>query len=107
MELAREAIASGTEVVTTTIVRDNSGNVIQRLTDGALTTYRWDYGNRLIAIGYNNATTSYAYDAFGNRVSQITATTTTLYPSKFYTVASSTGSGAKFSTTTELIFGND
>ena len=38
---------------------------------------------------------------------QIAATSTTAYPFKWYSVASSTGSGAQFATTTEYIFNND
>jgi RHS repeat-associated protein len=53
------------------------------------------------------ATTTYGYDAFGARVLQIGTSTTTLYPFKWYSIASSTGSGAKFSTTTELVFNGD
>jgi RHS repeat-associated protein len=53
------------------------------------------------------ATTTYGYDAFGSRVFQSTATTTTLYPFKWYSVASSTGTGAKYATTTEYIFNGD
>jgi hypothetical protein len=45
-------------VVTTTFNFDNNGNVIQKLTDGVLTTYQWDYANRLIALGVNNASTT-------------------------------------------------
>src|SRR5260370_33322115 len=53
------------------------------------------------------ATTTYGYDAFGSRVFQSTGTTTTLYPMKWYSVASSTGTGAKYATTTEYIFNGD
>src|SRR5215471_20470856 len=52
-------------------------------------------------------TTTYGYDAFGSRVFQSTATTTTLYPFKWYSVASSTGTGAKYATTTEYVFNGD
>jgi len=48
-------------------------------------------------------TTTYGYDAFGSRVFQSTATTTTLYPFKWYSVASSTGTGAKYATTTDSL----
>jgi YD repeat-containing protein len=92
---------------TTTYSYDNNGNLIQKTTDGTTTTYVWDYANRLIALGSGGATTTYGYDAFGSRVFQSTATTTFIYPSKWYSVASSTGSGAKFSTTTEYVFNGD
>ena len=65
------------------------------------------YANRLIALGFQGATTTYGYDAFGSRVFQSTATTTTLYPFKWYSVASSTGTGAKYATTTEYVFNGD
>jgi YD repeat-containing protein len=54
------------------------------------------YANRVIAIGAGGATTTYAYDAFGQRVLQTGTTTTYLYPFKWYSVASSTGTGAKY-----------
>ena len=85
----------------------NNGNVTQKTTDGTNTTYVWDYANRLIALGSSGATTTYGYDAFGARVLQTTATTTTLYPSKWFSVASSTGSGAAYATTTEFVFSGD
>jgi hypothetical protein len=98
-------IATG--LSTSTFQFDNNGNVIQKLTDGVLTTYQWDYANRLIALGVNNASTTYGYDAFGARVLQIGTSTTTIYPVKWYSVASSTGTGAKYSTTTEFMFNGD
>ena len=67
----------------------------------------WDYANRLIALGSGGATTTYGYDAFGSRVFQTTATSTTIYPFKWYSVASSTGSGATYATTTEYVFNGD
>ena len=53
------------------------------------------------------ATTTYGYDAFGSRVFQSAGTTTNLYPFKWYSVASSTGTGAKYATTTEYVFNGD
>src|SRR5215475_10788318 len=86
---------------TTTFTYDNNGNVTQKTTDGTTTTYVYDYANRLTALGVLGATTTYAYDAFGQRVLQTGTTTTHLYPFKWYSVASSTGTGAKFATTTD------
>jgi uncharacterized protein RhaS with RHS repeats len=40
-------------------------------------------------------------------VSQTGTTTTYFYPFKWYSVASSTGSGAKFATTTDYVFNGD
>src|SRR6266540_3812854 len=98
-------IANG--LSTSTFQFDNNGNVIQKLTDGVLTTYQWDYANRLIALGVNNASTTYGYDAFGARVLQIGTSTTNIYPVKWFSIASSTGSGAKYATTTEYVFNGD
>jgi YD repeat-containing protein len=95
-------IANG--LSTTTYAYDNNGNLIQKTTDGVSSTYQWDYANRLVALGFNNATTSYAYGAFGNRVSRTTGTTTFRYPNKFFSVASSTGTEAKYATTTDYVF---
>src|SRR5215470_17002912 len=98
-------IANG--VSTSTFTYDNNGNLAQKTTDGVITTYVYDYANRLIALGSQGAATTYGYDAFGSRVFQSTATTTTLYPFKWYSVASSTGAGAKYATTTEYVFNGD
>jgi RHS repeat-associated protein len=98
-------IANG--LSTTTFTYDNNGNVTQKTTDGTTTTYVYDYANRLTALGAGGATTTYAYDAFGQRVLQTGTTTTYLYPLKWYSVASSTGSGAKFATTTDYLFNGD
>ena len=56
------------------------------------------------SAGLWRRTTTYGYDAFGSRVFQTTATSTTIYPFKWYSVASSTGSGATYATTTEYVF---
>ena len=69
--------------------------------------YVWNYANRLTALGVGGATTTYAYDWAGNRASQTGTTTTYLYPFKWYSVASSTGTGAKFATTTDFVFNGD
>jgi RHS repeat-associated protein len=61
----------------------------------------------LTALGAGGATTTYGYDAFGQRVFQTGTITTYLYPFKWYSVASSTGSGAKFATTTDYVFNGD
>jgi hypothetical protein len=98
-------IANG--LSTTTFTYDNNGNVTQKTVDGTTTTYVYDYANRLTALGVLGATTTYAYDAFGQRVLQTGTTTTYLYPFKWYSVASSTGTGAKFATTTDYVFNGD
>jgi RHS repeat-associated protein len=75
----------------------------------ATTSYAYDYANRLIAILYNNATTTqFGYDAFGQRVFQIIATTsTTTYPFKFFSIASTTKGTNNFATSTEYVFNGD
>jgi RHS repeat-associated protein len=98
-------IANG--LSTTTFSYDADGNVTQKTVDGTTTTYIYDYANRLTALGVLGATTTYAYDAFGQRVLQTGTTTTYLYPFKWYSVASSTGSGAKFATSTDYVFNGD
>jgi uncharacterized protein RhaS with RHS repeats len=96
---AATQIANG--VSTSTFSYDNDGNLIQKTVDGTTTTYVYDYANRLTALGVGGATTTYGYDAFGARVLQTGTSTTTIYPFKWYSVASSTGTGAKYSTTTD------
>src|SRR6516165_10331895 len=98
-------IANG--LSTSTFTYDNNGNVTQKTTDGTTTTYVYDYANRLIALGVGGATTTYGYDAFGQRVLQTGTTSTYIYPFKWYSVASSTGTGAKYATTTEYLFNGD
>jgi RHS repeat-associated protein len=73
----------------------------------ATTTYTYDYANRLTALFAGGATTTYGYDAFGSRMFQVGTTTTTIYPFKWYSVASSTETGAKYSTTTSYMFSGD
>jgi YD repeat-containing protein len=101
----------GNGTATTTYAYDNNGNLTSAGTGTATTSYSYDYANRLIAILYNNATTSsYGYDAFGQRVYQISASTsagTTTYPFKFYSVTSTTKSSTNYATSTEYVFNGD
>jgi RHS repeat-associated protein len=94
-------IANG--LSTTTYAYDNNGNLISRGTGTATTTYTYDYANRLISLFAGGATTTYVYDAFGQRVLQAGTSTSTIYPFKWYSVASSTNS----STSTDYIFNGD
>src|SRR6266851_3531214 len=61
--------------------------------------------------GYANSdavTTTYGYDAFGARVYQIVATTSTsTYPFKFFSVSSTTKSSTNWATSTEYFFNGD
>jgi hypothetical protein len=90
---------------TTTYTYDNNGNVTAV---GTTTFYTYDYQNRLtqsdIRVGNATTTTTYAYGPSGNRVSQTAASTTFIYPNKFYSVASSTGTGARYATTTDYVY---
>ena len=62
-------------VSTTTYAYDANGNLVQKSVGGTVTTYLWDYLNRLLAVGSGGATTTFGYDASGARVFQSTATT--------------------------------
>jgi RHS repeat-associated protein len=97
----------GNGLSTTTYGYDNDGNLTSAGNGTATTTYSYDYANRLISLFAAGATTTYGYDAFGSRVLQTGTTTTYIYPSKFYSIASSTLSGAKYATTTEYVLNGD
>ncbi len=62
-------VANG--ISTSTYAYDNDGNLIQKTTDGVVTSYMYDYTSRLIVLGVAGATTTYGYDAFGARVLQL------------------------------------
>jgi RHS repeat-associated protein len=97
----------GSPAGTTTYAYDNNGNLTSSGNGTATTTYSYDYANRLTSVFAGGATTTYGYDAFGNRVLQTGTSTTYIYPSKWYSIASSTVTGAKYSTTTEYVFNGD
>ena len=62
-----DAVTSvGNGLSTTTYGYDNNGN----LTQAGGWSYMWDYLNRMLASGFNNSTTTFAYDEFGSRVIQ-------------------------------------
>ena len=74
---------------------DNNGNLtsIAVGTSTPVSSYTWDYNNRMTQSVGNNATTTYAYDYTGQRVKMTVATTssaTTYYPSKYYNITGST-----------------
>jgi YD repeat-containing protein len=100
------SIGNGT--ATTTYTYDNNGNLTSSGNGTATTTYTYDYANRLTGLFAGGATTSYGNDAFGARVYQIVATTSTsTYLFKFYSVASTTKSATNYATTTEYVFNGD
>src|SRR6266571_2560544 len=99
-------IANG--LSSTTYAYDNNGNLTSAGNGSATTTYTYDFANRLTALFSLGATTSYGYDAFGARVYQIIATTSTsTYPFKFFSVASTTKSSNNYATSTEYVFNGD
>ena len=67
----------------------------------------WDYLNRMLAIGYNNSTTTYAYDPSGARVLQTSTTSTTYYPNKYYSFTSTKIGANTYATTTNYIWNGD
>jgi RHS repeat-associated protein len=98
----------GNGLSTTTYAYDNNGNLASAGNGTATTTYTYDYANRLTALFSLGATTTYGYDAFGARVYQIVATTSTsTYPFKFFSVASTTKSSTNYATSTEYVFNGD
>jgi RHS repeat-associated protein len=96
-------IVANTSVSTTTYSYDANGNVTQ----AGGWSYVWDYLNRMLASGYNNSTTTYAYDQSGARVLQVSTTSTTYYPSKYFSVASTTSGGTSWATSTNYIWLGD
>jgi len=85
-------IAANASVPTTTYAYDANGNVTQ----AGGWSYVWDYLNRMLAAGYNNSTTTYGYDTTGARVLQTSTTSTAYYPSKFFSLASTTNGGTSW-----------
>jgi len=69
---------------------DENGNVtdITSMTVAESKSFLWDYGNRLVTAVVNGAASSYAYDASGQRIKEVTPTDTTLYPTKEYSTDS-------------------
>jgi uncharacterized protein RhaS with RHS repeats len=77
----------------TTYTYDANGNLLQ----AGGWNYVWDYLNRMLASGFNNSTTTYAYDAMGARVLQTSTTSSTYYPNKYYSFTSTkTGACLRF-----------
>ena len=84
---------------------DNNGNVTEV---GTTTFYAYDFDNRLtqsaIWNGTGTTTTTYAYDPFGNRISQTASTTMTLYPSKYYSITTTTTGTSTVATSTDYLY---
>jgi RHS repeat-associated protein len=90
-------------VPTTTYSYDNNGNLIQ----AGGWSYMWDYLNRMLASGYANSTTTYAYDPSGARVLQTSTTSTTYYPNKYYSFTSTKSGANTYATSTNYVFNGD
>jgi RHS repeat-associated protein len=88
---------------TTTYSYDANGNLIQ----AGGWSYMWDYLNRMLASSYSNSTTTYAYDATGARVLQTSTTSTTYYPSKYYSFTSTKSGANTYATSTNYVFNGD
>jgi RHS repeat-associated protein len=67
----------------------------------------WDYLNRMLASGYNNWTTTYAYDPSGARLLQTSTTSTTYYSNKYYSFASTKAGANTYATSTNYIWNGD
>jgi RHS repeat-associated protein len=91
------------DVATTTYTYDANGNLAQ----AGGWNYVWDYLNRMLASGYNNSTTTYAYDPSDARVLQTSTTSTTFYPNKFYSFSSTLAGGTTYATSTNYIWNGD
>ena len=99
-----DAVGSiGNGVSTTTYSYDANGNLLQ----AGGWNYVWDYLNRMLASGYNNSTTTYAYDPAGSRVLQTSTTSTTYYPNKYFSMASTIVGSTTYATSTNYIWNGD
>jgi RHS repeat-associated protein len=90
---------------TTSLSYDDNGNVIEV---GTTTFYTYDFDNRLtqssIWNGTGTTTTTYAYDPFGNRISQTASTTSTLYPSEYYSLTTTTTGTSTVANSTDYLY---
>ncbi len=66
---------------------DDNGNII--LSDTDASTY--NYKNQMVGMTAGATTTTYAYDHSGERVKYTNGIETTIYPNKYYNIATSTG----------------
>ena len=96
-------IAANASVPTSTYSYDANGNLVQ----AGGWSYMWDYLNRMLASGFNNSTTTYAYDPSGARVLQTSTTSTTYYPNKYYSLTSSKAGSNTYATSTNYVFNGD
>lgn len=95
-----------TGIATTTYGYDANGNVAST-TGAATTTYTWDYRNRMTAARVGNATSTYVYDYTTARMRQTFASSTTDYPTKWYSITSTTSGATTTATSTAYIWHGD
>ncbi len=72
-----------TSIASSTYSYDKNGNML--MAPGA--TFTWDYNDRLVKSITGNLVTTYEYDNEGQRISQKTGTSTTLYISPNYDIS--------------------
>jgi RHS repeat-associated protein len=96
-------IVANASVPTSTYSYDANGNLVQ----AGGWSYMWDYLNRMLASGFNNSTTTYAYDQSGTRVLQTSTTSTTYYPNKYYSLTSTKSGTNTYATSTNYVFNGD
>ncbi|MDB5187991.1 MAG: hypothetical protein JWO50_511 [Candidatus Kaiserbacteria bacterium] len=90
---------AATAISGTSYAYDHNGN----LTSQGTKSYAWDFKNQLTQSVIGGATTTYGYDTNMNRAFQTTGSTTTTYPSMYF---SSTYATSSTSTSTKNIFVN-
>jgi RHS repeat-associated protein len=61
----------------------------------------------MLASGYNNSTTTYAYDPSGARVLQTSTTSTTYYPNEYYSFTSTKIGANTYATSTNYVWNGD
>src|SRR5262245_16843530 len=74
----------------------------------ATSTFMWDYKNRMLRAWVSGATSTYQYDHTIARMQQVVGSTTTDYPNKFFSIASTTVTAAtSTATSTAYIWHGD
>jgi RHS repeat-associated protein len=79
-----------------TYTYDNNGNTITKTTSAGMTSYTWDFENRLASMTLpgTGGTVNFKYDPFGRRVEKIAPTTgTTIYAYDGANVTAELGAG--------------
>jgi RHS repeat-associated protein len=63
--------SNGSNIVSESYLYDATGHLLQRTTDGAVTTYAYDEAGQLVRETRNGRDSSFAYDGNGNRLRSI------------------------------------